>query len=172
KLPLRSPVNKTLPAVGVNAAYIGAGVLMRHAILPLFGSTALIQPFHLSIGSLVPQPFERPVYGIVAIHFESGPSLNTEHQSIALTYNSPVIGIRSQLIPPFQLARPRVERDCRNREQIRAGSHLVVVIGPRVADWNEQRAGFAIKRVRHPRRSAAMILRCRVRPRVGAGIAG
>ena len=55
--------------------------------------TALIQPFHLSIGSLVPQPFDNPVYGIVATHFGSGPSLNTVHQSIALTYNNPVMGL-------------------------------------------------------------------------------
>src|SRR5450755_1578552 len=33
KLPLRSPVNSTLPAVGVIVAYIGVGHLTRNAIL-------------------------------------------------------------------------------------------------------------------------------------------
>src|SRR5580693_5601929 len=85
KLPSRSPVNRTPPAVGVTAAYIGVGRLTRHAILPVAGSIALTHPDHLSIGSLVPQPLASPVYGTVATHFGSGPNLNTVHQSIALT---------------------------------------------------------------------------------------
>jgi hypothetical protein len=44
-----------------SAEYIGVSHLRRHAILPVFGSTALIQPCHLSIGSLVPQPLASPV---------------------------------------------------------------------------------------------------------------
>src|SRR5215470_3100422 len=76
RLPSRSPVSSTPPAVGVNAAYIGVGDLMRQRILPVFGSTALIQPCHLSTESLLPQPFDSPVYGTVATHLGSGPSLN------------------------------------------------------------------------------------------------
>ena len=77
-------MNSTSPAVGVIAAYIGDGVFTRQAIVPLAGSTALIQPAHSLVGSFAPQPFASPVYGTVASHFGSGPSLNTEHQSIAL----------------------------------------------------------------------------------------
>src|SRR5580704_5421370 len=90
KFPARSPVNSMLPAVGVRAAYIGVGQCTRQAILPLTGSTALIQPLHWLVGSFVPQPFASPVYGTVATHFGSGPLLNSVHQSIALTYRSPV----------------------------------------------------------------------------------
>src|SRR3954451_9392260 len=88
KLPSRSPVSKTSPAVGVIAAYIGEGVFTRQAIFPDFGSMALIQPLHLSVSSFVPHQFASPVYGTVASHFGSGPSLNIAHQSIALTYSS------------------------------------------------------------------------------------
>src|SRR5215475_7727408 len=90
KLPSRSPVKSTLPAVGVKAAYIGVAHFMRQAIWPVCGSTALIQPAHLLVGSLLPQPLASPVYGIVATHFGSGPDLNTVHQSIAFTYRYPV----------------------------------------------------------------------------------
>src|SRR5262249_36974283 len=65
----------------------------RHAIFPVFGSIALIQPAQLSIGSLVPQPLASPVYGTVASHFGSGPSLKKVHQSIAFTYRRPVFGL-------------------------------------------------------------------------------
>ena len=43
------------------AAYIGDGVFTRQAIFPDRASIALIQPFHLSVGSFVPQPFASPV---------------------------------------------------------------------------------------------------------------
>src|SRR5882724_9141209 len=85
KFPFKSPVSSTSPAVGVTAAYIGVGDSTRQRILPVPGSTALIQPCHLSSGSFLPQPLESPVYGTVATQAGSGPSLNTVHQSIALT---------------------------------------------------------------------------------------
>ena len=84
KSPSRLPVNSTPPAVAVTAAYIGDGVLSRHAILPLFGSTALTQPLQRSVESFEPQPLARPVYGTVASQVGSLPSLNTVHQSIEL----------------------------------------------------------------------------------------
>src|SRR5215470_18478559 len=80
RLPSRSPVSSTSPAVGVNAAYMGVGDLIRQRIFPVFGSTALIQPFHLSTGSFFPQPLDSPVYGTVATQVGSGPSLNSVHQ--------------------------------------------------------------------------------------------
>ena len=78
-------MKSTSPAVGVSAAYIGVGVCTRQTILPVFGSMALIQPLQSRIGSFVPQPLASPVYGMVATHLGSAPSLNTVHQSIALT---------------------------------------------------------------------------------------
>src|SRR5262245_33876221 len=83
KSPSRLPVSSTPPAVAVSAAYIGEGVFTRHAIFPDFGSMALIQPLHLSVGSLVPQPLASPVYGNVASQVGSLPRRNSVHQSIA-----------------------------------------------------------------------------------------
>src|SRR5215470_2966402 len=93
RLPSRSPVSRTSPAVGVTAAYMGVGDLTRQRILPVVGSTALIQPCHFSIGSFLPQPLESPVYGTVATHWGSGPSLNSVHQSMAFTYSKPVLAL-------------------------------------------------------------------------------
>ncbi len=78
-------MNSTSPAVGVTAAYIGDGVFTRQAIFPDAGVDRVDPAVHSSVGSFVPQPFASPVYGTVASHLGSGPSLNNAHQSIALT---------------------------------------------------------------------------------------
>src|SRR5262249_61503365 len=53
--PFRSPVKTRPPAVGVTAATSGVGDLYFHRTLPVSASTAVIQPPHISFGSVRPK---------------------------------------------------------------------------------------------------------------------
>ena len=59
-------MNSTLLAVGVHPAYIGVADLTRQAILPVFGSTALIHPDYFAMELSVPRPLASHAHGMVA----------------------------------------------------------------------------------------------------------
>ena len=76
-----------------------------------------------------------------------------------------------QLVPPFELPGPRVERDDRVREEVRTGPRLVVEVRPRVADRNQQQSGLRIEAVARPRPATAVLDAGGLLPRLGAGFA-
>ena len=71
---------------------------------------------------------------------------------------------------PLELAGARVERDGGDREQVRARPHFPVVVGTRIADRDEQRAGVAIERVGHPRGAATVFGRGGILPCIRASL--
>ena len=81
-----------------------------------------------------------------------------------------VVVVRPQLVPPLELAGASIDRNRRDREQVRALAHVLVVIRPGIADRYEQRTRLAIERIRGPRGAAAVVGRRRGIPGIGAGL--
>src|SRR5258706_7919063 len=69
-------------------------------------------------------------------------------------------------MPPLELAALSVERHDRIGEKVGARPHAIVVVGTRIADRREQRAGVAIEREGHPYSATAMQGSARLFPSV------
>src|SRR4030095_15856815 len=73
-----------------------------------------------------------------------------------------------ELIPPLELARIRVQRNERGREQVRPRAHFGVEIRGDIAYGYEQRRCADVGRIVRPARATAMLRAFGVLPGVGA----
>src|SRR4029077_16595811 len=78
--------------------------------------------------------------------------------------------IGSELMPPLELPRARVESDERVGEQIGSRTHVFVKVWPGTPHGNEQRVRVTVKRKSNPHRASSVLCTFGTLPRLCADL--